>query len=246
MIDPGRIVNTTIKGLTRTLCRVDDSQLAKVPEQGPLILVANHINFLEVPLVLTHLKPRPVTGFAKAETWDNPAMAWLFNHWKAIPLRRGHADVEAIRRGLQVLAAGGILAVAPEGTRSGDGRLQRGHPGVVTLALRSGAPLLPMAYFGGESLTQNLCRMRRTDFRIRIGSPFTVVPGDRRVDRVVRQRITDEIMYQVAALLPSTHRGYYADLSSATVEFLRFCHSPEGEAWPASPAVRAAAPGWPA
>jgi 1-acyl-sn-glycerol-3-phosphate acyltransferase len=224
MIDTDRIVNTTIKGLTRTLCKVDDSQLGRVPERGPLILVANHVNFLEVPLVLTHLQPRPVTGFAKAETWDNPAMAWLFNRWKAIPLRRGEPDVEAIRKGLEVLAEGGILAVAPEGTRSGDGRLQRGQPGVVTLALRSGAPLLPMAYFGGESLRHNLRRMRRTEFRIRIGSPFLVDPNGCRVNREVRQRITDEIMYQVAALLPDNYRGQYSDLSAATTEFLCFIH----------------------
>ena len=87
-----RVVNTTIKGLTRAICRVDDSQLVHVPERGPLIIVANHVNFLEVPLLFTHLQPRPVTGFAKAETWDNPAMALLFNLWGAIPLERGEAD----------------------------------------------------------------------------------------------------------------------------------------------------------
>ncbi|HEY68873.1 MAG TPA: 1-acyl-sn-glycerol-3-phosphate acyltransferase, partial [Thermoflexia bacterium] len=69
-----RAVTSTIKGLTRLLCRVDDAQLARVPDRGPLIVVANHVNFLEVPLLYTHLLPRPVTGFAKAENLSNPIL----------------------------------------------------------------------------------------------------------------------------------------------------------------------------
>ena len=217
-----RVVNTTIKGLTRAICRVDDSQLARVPKQGPLIIVANHVNFLEVPLLFTHLQPRPVTGFAKAETWDNPVMALLFNLWGAIPLERGEADRGALRQALEALEAGQILAVAPEGTRSGHGRLGRGHPGVVLLALRSGAPLLPVVYHGGERLRRNLASLRRTDFHIVVGQRFHVDPGGFKVTREVRQQITDEIMYQLAALLPPDYRGYYADLASASEAYLRF------------------------
>ncbi len=73
-------VNTTIKSLTHVLCKINDEQLAKVPKHGPLILVANHINFLDIPIVFTHLQPRPVTGFIKSETWDNPVMAFLVQH----------------------------------------------------------------------------------------------------------------------------------------------------------------------
>ena len=104
MPDTAWLVNTTLKRVTRLLCRVDDHQLARIPPAGPLILVSNHINFIEVPLVYTHLLPRPVTGFAKAETWNNPAMAYLFNLWKAIPLRRGEPDLRGLRLGLQALA----------------------------------------------------------------------------------------------------------------------------------------------
>ena len=222
MIIAGRAVNSTIKGLTRLLCRVHDAQLARVPSRGPLILVANHINFLEVPLVFTHLLPRPVTGFAKAETWDNPAMALLFDLWGAIPLRRGEADVRGFRRALASLREGKILALAPEGTRSGDGSLQRGYPGVVSLALLSGAPLLPLGYYGGESFRANLTRLRRTDFHIVVGAPFYVDSRGSRVTRAVRRQIADEIMYQLAALLPPTYRGDYACLQSASECFLRF------------------------
>jgi len=220
------VVRTSIKRVTRILCRVDDAQLAKVPAHGPLVLVANHINFLEVPLLYSHLHPRRLTGFAKIETWNNPAMAFLFDLFGAIPLRRGEADVAAIRRGLEVLKAGHILAVAPEGTRSGHGRLQRGHPGVVMLALRSGAPLLPMVYYGGERFGRNLTRLRRTDFHIVVGNPFYLNAAGK-VTREMRQQMTDEIMCQIAALLPPDYRGTYSDLSAATETYLRFPASSE-------------------
>jgi 1-acyl-sn-glycerol-3-phosphate acyltransferase len=217
-----RLVNGTIRGLTRLLCRVDDGELARVPDRGPLILVANHINFLEVPLVYTHLQPRPVTGFAKAETWDNPAMAALFDLWEAIPLQRGEADHSAMRRALAALKDGKILAVAPEGTRSGDGRLQRGQAGVVMLALVSGAPLLPIAYFGSERLRGNMARLRRTDFHIAVGRTFFLDPQGAKVTRELRQQMADEVMFQLAALLPPPYRGSYANLAAASETHLRF------------------------
>ena len=222
MIIMGRLVNFTTKRLTHILCRIDADQLSRVPEKGPLILVANHVNFLEVPIVYTQLLPRSVTGFAKAETWDNPVMGYLFDLWGGIPIRRGTADVTALRQGLGALEAGRILAVAPEGTRSGHGRLQRGNPGVVMLALHSGSPLLPMVYFGAEKFRHNLVRLRRTDFHVVVGQPFYLNGEGVKVTRRVRRQMTDEIMWQLAALLPSAYRGEYADLTAATETYLRF------------------------
>lgn len=222
MTKPFWIVNTTIKNITRVLCHVDDTQLNRVPNHGPLILVANHINFLEVPIMFTHLQPRPVTGFAKVETWNNPAMGALFDLWGAIPLKRGVADTVAFKRGLEVLEEGKILAVAPEGTRSGNGMLQKGHPGVVMLALRSGAPLLPVIYYGSERFRRNFTRLRRTDFHIIVGQQFSLNVQDAVLSKGLRQQITDEIMYQLAALLPISYRGYYSNLSAATEDFLKF------------------------
>jgi 1-acyl-sn-glycerol-3-phosphate acyltransferase len=217
-----RLMNFIIKGLLRWVCRVDDAQLVQVPNQGPLILVGNHVTFLEVPLIYTHLRPRLVTYFAKAEAWDNPFFGWLFDVWGAIPLQRGEADISAMRAALKALRQGRIMALAPEGTRSGHGRLQRAHPGVVMLALRSGAPLQPMAHTGGEDFKRNLPRLRRTDFKILIGNPFHIETGDIRVTSEIRQAIADEIMYQMAAMLPAKYRGVYSDLSSATEKYLRF------------------------
>lgn len=216
------VVTTSIKSLTRILCNVDDSQLIHVPEQGPLIIACNHINFMDVPLLYSHLQPRNITGFAKAETWDNPAMAFLFDLWGAIPIQRGQADTKAVRRALEALKEGKILGIAPEGTRSGDGRLGRGHPGIVILAQRSHAPILPIVYYGGEQLRDNLNRLKRTDFHIRVGRTFTLQFSDGKLAREVRDRMVDEIMFQLAELLPEGYRGYYSDLSKLTTNHLNF------------------------
>lgn len=221
----GSAVYSTIWGLTHVLCRIDAAQLARVPARGPLILVANHINFLDAPLIYTHLRPRPVTAMAKTETWHNHFLGFLFDLVDAIPLRRGEADVGAMRRGLAVLEAGHILAVAPEGTRSNHGRLQLGHPGVALLALHSGAPVLPLAHYGGEGFRHNVTRLRRTSFRMVVGRPFYLDARGRPVTRGVRHRMADEVMYQLAALLPPAYRGHYADLGAASEAYLRF---PEG------------------
>jgi 1-acyl-sn-glycerol-3-phosphate acyltransferase len=218
------VTNFTFKRLTRILCRIDDSQWHKFPDKGPMLLVANHVNFLEAPVMYTHLMPRPVTGFVKAENWEHPFFRWLFNLWGGIPLHRGEADMAAIRAGLKVLDEEMMLTVAPEGTRTGDGRLRQGHPGIVIMALKSGVPILPIAYWGHEMFWQNAKRLRRTDFNLRVGRPFMLNPGDGRVTKQVRQQMTDEIMYQIAALMPEGYRGYYSDLSQATETYLKFMH----------------------
>jgi len=204
------VVNNAIKGGTRIICRVHDAELEKIPQHGPLIIVANHVNSLDVPLMITHLLPRPLIGLAKIETWDNPVFNLLFTMWKAIPIRRGEADLLAFRQAKDVLEKGQILVIAPEGTRSNNGRLQQGKPGLAMLAAMSKAPIMPLAMFGGEKLGKNIRRLTRTDFYIRVGESYELT-GDIDIrDKSVRQQITDEVMCKIADLLPEDYRGVYA------------------------------------
>lgn len=217
-----RFIVAAFKGLTSLLCRIDDAQLAQVPGQGPLIIVTNHVNILEIPIIYTRLQPRPVTGFVSAHRWDSRWSRWLLDACEIIPLRRGEADVAAVRRGLEMLKAGHIVIISPEGTRSEHGRLQKAHPGVVLLALHSGAPLLPVVYYGSEHYKDNLRRLRRTDFHIAVGKPFYLNAGGVKVTRQVRRHMIDEIMVQMSALLPPAYRGIYSDLNAATEMYLTF------------------------
>jgi len=221
MTGSGKLADALIGFLLRILCRVYGEEISKVPKHGPLILVTNHVNFLEAPVLHRHLRPRKVIGLAKAEAWEHPILRWLFDQWEAIPIRRGEPDLTAIRRALAVLRQRGILGLAPEGTRSKHGRLQRGHPGMVTIALRSKAPLLPLAFHGGEAFHRNLRRLRRTPFHIHVGDPFRIEPPTGRITTDLRQRIADEIMYRLAALLPEEYHGEYAGPGTTTEEFLR-------------------------
>jgi 1-acyl-sn-glycerol-3-phosphate acyltransferase len=216
------VVTSSIKSITRILCNVDDSQLINVPKHGPLIIASNHINFMEVPLLYTHLQPRKVTGFAKAETWDNPIMALLFNLWGAIPIQRGEADTTAFRTALSALKQGKMLAIAPEGTRSGHGKLGRGLPGIILLAQRSATPILPLVYYGNERFHDNINRLKKTDFHIRVGKVFRLAFREDKLDHDVRSMMVDEIMYQLAILLPVEYRGYYSDLSKISTNYIDF------------------------
>jgi len=215
-----RIVSFVVKWFFRIFLRVDLSQVYKLPMKGPLILVANHINAIEVPVGFCELLPRPITGFAKIESWENPLRRYLFNLWGAIPIKRGTADLGAFRKAMEALAAGKIMAIAPEGTRSYDGSLAVGNAGVIMLAARSGAPVMPMVFYGHEKFWDNVKHFRRTDFRLAFGPSFTVDKGATGKD--VRQQATNEIMYQLAKLLPPEQRGLYSDLNQATTQFIKF------------------------
>lgn len=205
------------------ILRVHDDAMDKVPQEGPLLLIINHVNFLDVPLVYSRLVPRKMSGYARHDSWDNPFKALLFSIWGAYPLRRGEADLDGLRWGLERLKEEWIIGIAPEGTRSGDGRLLEAHPGAAFLAQRSGAPILPIVYYGHEDYRNNF-PWRRTDTYAVVGEPF-MIEAEGRVTQEMRKQMLDEMMYQMAALLPPEYRGVYSDLDSATEEYLIF---PEG------------------
>jgi len=204
-----RLLNWFLRRVFQAICRVDAAEIRQLPCSGPYILVGNHVNFLEVPLVISHLDNPMYTGMAKKETWENPFLYFLFNQWGIIPIDRDNINREAFQRSTQALSQGRILAISPEGTRSKDGNLRPGKPGVVALALRSGAPLIPIATYGYENFWDNLKHLRRTDFHLAVGKPFRLRINSERPSRAERQAITDEIMYKIAELLPQRYRGHY-------------------------------------
>ncbi len=202
------------------LCKLDRAELSKVPSKGPLILVTNHVNFLEAPLLYSYLYPRDSSGFAKAETWRNPLLGLLATTWECVPVERGSNDIASMRLALEALARGKMLNVMPEGTRSHDGRLRRGHEGVVAMARRSGAPIVPIAHSGGEAFWRNLRRGRRTEVHIRVGEAFRLRPPEPGRAKASRSEAADEIMLRIAELLPREYRGEYADRSITSRQLL--------------------------
>ena len=141
------LINPPIKAILSTFLKVDSSEVASIPMEGPLIIATNHINSLDAPVGFSHLHPRPLTAFVKTETWDNLFFKFLFTAWDAIPIKRGEVDFTAFRLAEEALAQKKIVIVAPEGTRSKHGRLNQGYPGIALLAIRSGAPILPVVFY---------------------------------------------------------------------------------------------------
>jgi 1-acyl-sn-glycerol-3-phosphate acyltransferase len=204
-----RWVAPIVNGILGTVCRLDLGELAKVPRKGPLIIAMNHINFLEAPLLYGHLYPRDISGFAKAETWKQPLIGALARIWECVPVYRGANDMRSMRQALEVLAEGRILNVMPEGRRSHDGALGRGQAGIVAIALRSKAPILPIAQYGGESFWPNLKRGRRTEVHFRVGEVYRLREPGPGEAKAMRSEAVDEIMRELAALLPERYRGAY-------------------------------------
>lgn len=169
----------------RTLFQVTVEGAEHVPLTGPLLLAGNHVGALDGPLLVV-LAPRPVRALAKAEFFARPGGRALAAIGQ-IPVHRDKPDRAALRRALAVLGAGGAVAVFPEG-ECGPGTLDAVHPGVAWLALRTRAPVLPVAFAGTDRAVANGdWRPRlRTPVRVVLGAPFALeVPDDPRSRRAL-------------------------------------------------------------
>jgi len=207
------VVNNIIKCITNLILKIDDAELVKVPKEGPLIAAANHVNFLDAPVIITHLYPRKTTGLVKKETWDKPLLAFLFNLWQGIPIDRDVADFDAFKKAKQALKDKKILAVAPEGTRSEDGRLIRGKPGISILASQTEAPIIPIAYYGHENFLQNIKRFKRTPMTIKVGKAFRINLEGKTKTKELMQDAADAVMLEIAKLLPAQYHGVYSEFT---------------------------------
>lgn len=216
-----RIVNWLMRAIVRSICRVDQHELDKIPLDGPGILATNHTSILEGPIYYVLLDPRRKTAFGKIELWHNPFTRFLMQVWGVIPVRRGTVDRRAVQRALRALDEKQFVGIAPEGTRSKTGHLAKGRPGAAMLAVARRVPIFPMVQWGLEEIPKNLARLRKTHLRFRVGAPFYLkTPNDREVIPNDLRAMTDEIMYRLAVLLPEGLRGYYRDLSRMTSAYI--------------------------
>ena len=188
--------------------------LERVPKKGAVILTSNHFSSGDPPMICGVI-PRRIVWLAKQELFDAPGVGLLYKMGGFIPVRRFEADIRALRRCQEALRRGHMLGMFPEGTRSG-GRLGRGEPGTALIALRSRAPILPMAIWGTEHVKLPRSLFGRTRVHIRVGEPFSLP----REGKVTKQHIaqgTDEIMRRIAELLPEHYRGEYASKVEAPI-----------------------------
>jgi 1-acyl-sn-glycerol-3-phosphate acyltransferase len=200
-----RRVQRAVIGAARPLANIEVHGAEHLATPGPYVLATNHLTLLDVPLVLS-VMPRPAVIFAAPELRRYPWIDWLLaDLGNAIYVDRGAGDTEAIERGLAVLRAGGVLGLSPEGVRSG--QLTRAKTGAARLAAGAGVPVVPLAIWGQDELAREWRRGRRARVQIRVGEPIPA--PSQSIEELVPY--TSRIMGRIAAMLPPSYRGVYAD-----------------------------------
>lgn len=175
-----------------------------LPRKGPYILAANHLSWLDIPLVPVFI-PDKVTFMAKEELFHGKS-GWLVRFLGAFPVKRGEGDRQAIRAAEEQLKQGKIFMIFPEGTRSKVQQMAKGNAGLGMIAMRAGVPVVPVAIYGSEN------GLKKFGARITItyGEPITLKPKGAKITREDLAEGTDEVMRRIAAMLPERYRGVYA------------------------------------
>jgi 1-acyl-sn-glycerol-3-phosphate acyltransferase len=197
--------------LFNAICRIETVDQSNVPEAGPLIMASNHLHFFDPPLVLAALPYCKITVLAAekwAEIWP---VNWLLKSIGTIFVHRGEVDREALNKCMAVLEKDGILGLAPEGTRSRTGTMQRAKPGVAYLATKADVPILPIGVSGQNQIFAEWKRLRRPRIVVRFGQVFKLRPVYGRQKGEQLQERSDEVMRSIAALVNEDLRGVYTD-----------------------------------
>ena len=204
-----RLANLIASFLSRLFARLEITGRENVPKDGALMVVMNHINFLDAPVVGIAVDRR-IRWMAKVELWDNPAAGIVMDQYGAFPIHRGEVDRRALGRAVAIMRGGGVLGISPEGHRSSTASLGRAKPGAARLALQTDTPILPVAVAGTEKAVRTWLKLQRPLIHVRIGEPFKL-PAERPVSKERQQELVDEVMLHLAALLPESYRGVYAN-----------------------------------
>jgi 1-acyl-sn-glycerol-3-phosphate acyltransferase len=181
--------------------------------EGPAIVVVNHLHLLD-PLAVAPISPRQIVTLAASKWRSNLLVGTVLRLAGVIFVRRGEVDREALRACQNVLSAGGMLAIAPEGTRSRTGQLQHAKAGVAYITMRTGATLLPVAVWGVEKLSMWF-RFKRPTCYVAVGRPFRLSRPDGKITTDILREMADEVMIEIGRMLPSEYRGVYAETIAA-------------------------------
>lgn len=194
-----RFLRRVAAWLVPRLMRFRPQGLDNIPTEGPFVIAANHIHALD-PIMVAIIVPQHVSFMAKEEVMHSRLLGWLVRQVGSFPVKRGKADIQAIRQALKVLAQGNVLGIFPEGTRSKTGEVQAAFAGAALLAARADVPIVPMALYGQYRLGGI--------FRANVGEPVRIasaIPGKPTAEE--RAQGTEMTMQRIAALLAECREG---------------------------------------
>ncbi|MFC1988668.1 lysophospholipid acyltransferase family protein [Chloroflexota bacterium] len=185
-----------------------------IPRQGSLLIVVNHLNLADPPLVSVSLN-REAMFMAKEELFRSRISNYFIRKFGAFPVRRGQPDRKALKQAEKILADGFALVMFPEASRSQDGQLQSALPGSALIALRSGSPILPIGISGTEKMKGPFWMLHRPRITVNIGQTFHLPLVNGKITSTELVELTSYIMGHIAELLPANQRGIYVKQGEA-------------------------------
>jgi 1-acyl-sn-glycerol-3-phosphate acyltransferase len=197
-----------MKTLLIAFARWDVEGRENVPRSGPLIIVSNHLNNIDPPLVGASV-PRTVHFMAKQELFEKHWVRTIVQAYGAFKVRRGQLDRQSMRQALDKLRDGMVVGMFPEGKRSFNQQLQSPQPGAALIAARSGALILPVGISGSEQMKGFGSIWHRPRITVKIGQPFVLSSAEGRRTHARLAQYSDSIMEHIAELLPESYRGEY-------------------------------------
>jgi 1-acyl-sn-glycerol-3-phosphate acyltransferase len=199
--------------ILKIIAKVELEGLENVPSSGGAIVVTNHIGRLDAMLGVVLADREDIIMMVAQKYEKNLFWRFMVKNLDALWLNRDEADFHTLRIVQKRLKAGGLLGMAPEGTRSKTESLTYGKPGAAYLADKSQVPIIPIGLTGTEDrlVKANFKRLRRIRIHAKIGKPIMLPPVGRQTRDEDLQKNTEEIMCHIAALIPPSYRGVYAD-----------------------------------
>jgi 1-acyl-sn-glycerol-3-phosphate acyltransferase len=210
---PGQgTIRSACKAIFRALGNISVEGIENLPATGPFILAVNHLSMADVPLALT-VMPRRTIVLANERLKQSPLLHWFVGRMgQAIYVAKGGDTTATLEQALQVLRDGGVIALAPEGTRNRGG-LGRAKTGVARLAQKAGVPVVPYVAWGQERWRERFRSIAPLQIHVRIGTPLRPPPATAG-DADIREH-ADDVMRALAAMLPEAYRGVYAGPEAA-------------------------------
>jgi len=209
MTFPYRFCHLGLRFLAPLLMREREVRgLENVPLCGPVIFVANHTCYWD-PIVLLAFVPRQIFFMSKAEMFRYPFVGWLFRRLEVFGVERGSPDLHSIRHAVEILNRGDPVGVYPQGTRAPlpEGQTHPAKGGVLAIAKRSGAPLIPVAVSGLETLfLRRFPWLGRPAVRVTFGPPFRIEDLQAPAGRENREAVLEALMERITKLLPEQSR----------------------------------------
>ncbi len=200
----------------RVLARWEVTGRENVPAQGSLIVAANHASYIDPPLLVASVSRR-VRFLAHEGLFQHPLVGLVVRGADALRVERESRVSSGARRAIRELRKGSAIGLFPEGHRNLDGVLGQGKPGIAYVALKTGASVLPVGIAGSHRVQKLTDALKRPHLVVKIGTPLALHIGARRPEREQLDAFTEQVMREIAGLLPTAQRGIYQGVPGESI-----------------------------